>query len=79
MKYILDKDELDGVKVKLLANVTDFITELVDNHKKSSIGIDVSGWPSMSSKDRMLTINFEKFLDSVDKLKHNMADTINNL
>lgn len=78
MKYLLDKEELENVKTKLLSVVTDFLVDLAKN-KSDSIGVDRSGWPSMNMQDRVIYINIDVYKNSVEKLGDKLSETINNL
>lgn len=78
MRYILDKEELEDLKTKILSNVSDFIKS-VDEFKEKNYGWDNSRFPSKNINDFEVTINIGKFKELTEKLREDVSETIRDL
>lgn len=81
MKYILDKEELEAIKTKLLACVSDFFVDLAENEKGSVKALQ-DQWPKPYGeidRNRYIYIRVESYKESIEKLRDKLAESINNL
>lgn len=78
MRYILDKEELEELKTKILSSVSDFIKN-VDKFKEKTHGWDNSHTPSKSINNFEVTINIGKFKELTEKLREDVSETIRDL